>query len=250
MQHGGFHGARVCNIFLVWPQSFPQRARALMELIKKFIDVVLHVDRHLGDLILQLGPWMYVLLFLIIFCETGLVVTPFLPGDSLLFAVGAFCALPPPGNLNLYALLVLLSVAAVLGDTVNYWIGAKLGPRIFRGENVRFLNKQHLERTHEFYERYGGKTIIIARFIPIIRTFAPFVAGMGKMTYPKFMSYNVIGGLVWIFSFLLLGYFIGNRPVVKKNFSYVILGIIILSVMPAVIEFYRERRKLKRARQG
>ncbi len=220
-----------------------------MELIKKLIDVVLHVDKHLGHLIEQFGPWMYVLLFLIIFCETGLVVTPFLPGDSLLFAVGAFCALPPPGNLSLGILLAILPIAAVLGDTVNYWIGAKLGPRLFRGENVRLLNRKHLERTHEFYERYGGKTIILARFMPIIRTFAPFVAGMGKMTYSRFMSYNVIGGLVWIVSFLLLGYFFGNMPAVKKNFSFVILAIIILSILPAVIEIWRERRRMRAARK-
>jgi membrane-associated protein len=219
-----------------------------MELIHKLIDVVLHVDKHLGQLIEQFGPWMYVLLFLIIFCETGLVVTPFLPGDSLLFAVGTFCALQPPNNLNLGWLVILLPIAAVIGDTVNYWVGAKLGPRIFRGENVRLLNKKHLERTHEFYERYGGKTIIIARFIPIVRTFAPFVAGMGQMTYRRFMAYNVVGGIVWCVSFLLLGYFFGNMPVVKKNFSLVILGIIILSIVPAVIEFFRERRKLRAAR--
>jgi len=217
-----------------------------MELIRKFIDLVLHIDRHLGELIAQFGPWMYVILFLIIFCETGLVVTPFLPGDSLLFAVGTFCALPPPHNLSLGVLLLILPVAAIIGDSVNYWVGAKLGPRLFRGENVRFLNRKHLERTHEFYERYGGKTIILARFIPIIRTFAPFVAGMGQMTYRRFMSYNVIGGLVWIISFLLLGYFFGNMPVVKKNFSLVILAIIVLSVLPAVIEFVREWRKSRK----
>ena len=216
-----------------------------MELIGKLIDLVLHIDRHLGDLIAQLGPWMYVLLFLVIFCETGLVVTPFLPGDSLLFAVGAFCALPPPNNLSLGWLLVLLTVAAILGDTVNYWFGAKLGPRLFRGDNVRLLNKKHLERTHEFYERYGGKTIILARFIPIIRTFAPFVAGMGKMTYRRFMSYNVMGGMLWVGLFLPLGYFFGNRPIVKKNFGLVIIAIIVLSILPAVIEFWRERCRLR-----
>jgi membrane-associated protein len=216
-----------------------------MELIRKFIDMVLHIDRHLGPLIEQFGPWMYVLLFLIIFCETGLVVTPFLPGDSLLFAIGAVCALPPPNNLDLTTLILALTIAAILGDTVNYWIGAKAGPRIFRGENVRFLNKKHLERTHEFYERYGGKTIIIARFMPIVRTFAPFVAGMGKMTYARFMTFNVVGGVVWILSFLLLGYFFGNMPVVKKNFGLVIIGIIILSILPAVIEIWREWRKRK-----
>ncbi len=219
-----------------------------MEFIRKLIDVVLHVDKYLGPLIEQFGPWMYVILFLIIFCETGLVVTPFLPGDSLLFAVGTFCALPPPGNLNLGWLLLLLPIAAVIGDTVNYWVGAKVGPRLFRGENVRLLNKKHLERTHEFYERYGGKTIIIARFIPIVRTFAPFVAGMGQMTYRRFMAYNVIGGIVWCVSFLLLGYFFGNMPVIKKNFSLVILAIIVLSIVPGVIEFWRESRKLRAAR--
>ena len=216
-----------------------------MELIRKFIDLVLHIDRHLGPLIEQFGPWMYVLLFLIIFCETGLVVTPFLPGDSLLFAIGAVCALPPPNNLSLTTLMVALTVAAIIGDTVNYWIGARLGPRLFRGENVRFLNRKHLVRAHEFYERYGGKTIILARFMPIVRTFAPFVAGMGKMTYPRFMAYNVIGGVVWIVSFLLLGFFFGNMPVVKKNFGLVIIGIIVLSILPAVIEIWREWRKKK-----
>ncbi len=219
-----------------------------MELIKEFIDMVLHIDRHLGPLIERFGPWMYVLLFLIIFCETGLVVTPFLPGDSLLFAVGATCALDPPHNLSLPLLLGLLITAAILGDTVNYWVGAKLGPRLFRGEDVRFLNRKYLERTHEFYERYGGKTIIIARFVPIIRTFAPFVAGMGKMTYSRFMSYNVIGGVVWVTSFLLLGNFFGNRPIVKENFGTVIIGIIILSILPPVFEFWRERRRLRRSR--
>jgi membrane-associated protein len=216
-----------------------------MELIRKFIDMVLHIDRHLGPLIEQFGPWMYVLLFLIIFCETGLVVTPFLPGDSLLFAIGAVCALPPPNNLDLSTLIIALTIAAILGDTVNYWIGAKLGPRIFRGENVRLLNRKHLERTHEFYERYGGKTIILARFMPIVRTFAPFVAGMGKMTYPRFMTFNVVGAVVWIVSFLLLGFFFGNQPIVKKNFGLVIIGIIILSILPAVIEIWREWRRRK-----
>lgn len=214
-----------------------------MELIKKFIDMVLHIDQHLGPLIQEFGPWFYVIMFLVIFCETGLVVTPFLPGDSLLFALGAFAA--GTGPLDLSTLIISLSIAAILGDTVNYWIGAKLGPRIFRGENVRFLNRKHLERTHEFYERYGGKTIIIARFVPIVRTFAPFVAGMGKMTYRRFMSFNVIGGLVWIISFLVLGYFFGNMPLVKKNFGLVIIVIIILSILPGVFEFWRERRRLK-----
>ena len=218
-----------------------------MELIRDFIDMVLHIDRHLGPLVERFGPWMYVLLFLVIFCETGLVVTPFLLGDSVLFDIGSICALPPPHDLDLSTLIIALTIAAILGDTVNYWIGAKLGPRIFRGENVRLLNRKHLERTHEFYERYGGKTIIIARFMPIVRTFAPFVAGMGKMTYPRFMTFNVVGGVVWIVSFLLLGYFFGNQPIVKKNFGLVIIGIIILSILPAVIEIWREWRKRKKA---
>ncbi len=223
-----------------------RNVRALrMELLRKFIDVVLHIDRYLGPLVEQFGPWMYALMFLVIFCETGLVVTPFLPGDSLLFALGAVCALAPPHNLDLTTLMVLLTIAAILGDTVNYWIGAKLGPRIFRGENVRLLNKKHLERTHEFYERYGGKTIIIARFMPIVRTFAPFVAGMGKMTYARFMTFNVVGGVIWVVSFLLLGYFFGNQPFVKKNFGLVIIGIIVLSCVPPVIEVWREWRKRK-----
>lgn len=219
-----------------------------MDLLRKFVDMVLHIDQHLGALIEQFGPWMYVLLFLIIFCETGLVVTPFLPGDSLLFAVGTFCALPPPHNLNILALLFLLTAAAIIGDSVNYWMGSKLGPRIFRGENVRFLNRRHLKRTRHFYERYGGKTIILARFVPIVRTFAPFVAGMGHMTYRRFMTFNVVGAVVWVVSFLLLGYFFGNMPIVKKNFSIVILAIIILSIVPGIIEFARERRRLKAER--
>jgi membrane-associated protein len=217
-----------------------------MELIRKLIDFVLHVDTHLGELMQQFGGgWMYAILFVIIFAETGLVVTPFLPGDSLLFAVGALCA-RFPNDINIVAMMGLLSIAAIFGDTVNYWVGTKLGPRIFRGEKVRFLNKKHLERTHEFYERYGGKTIIIARFVPIVRTFAPFVAGMGSMAYRRFMSFNVIGGIAWVVSFLLLGFFFGNMPVVKKNFSLVILGIIVLSIVPAVIEFLRERARAKR----
>ena len=211
-----------------------------MELLKQLIDLVVHLDHHLGDLITFCGPWTYVVLFAIIFAETGLVVMPFLPGDSLLFALGALAA---SQKLDLFWLLALLSIAAILGDTVNYWIGAQLGPRIFRGENVRFLNKKHLDYTHEFFERYGGKTIIIARFMPIVRTFAPFVAGMGKMTYRRFMLYNVVGGLVWIFLFLIGGYCFGNLPMVKKNFTLVILGIIVVSVIPPAIEILREFRK-------
>jgi membrane-associated protein len=214
-----------------------------MDFLRLVLDYVLHLEGHLGVLIQDFGPWIYALMFLVIFCETGLVVTPLLPGDSLLFALGAFAA--RPAGLNLLLLIILLSVAAILGDSVNYWIGSLLGPRIFRGENVRFLNRRHLERTHEFYERYGGKTIILARFVPIVRTFAPFVAGMGQMTYRRFMAFNVIGGLIWILTFLIGGYVFGNIEAVRKNFTLVILGIIAVSILPAVIEFYRERRRLR-----
>lgn len=210
-----------------------------MELITFLIDFILHLDTHLVELIQKYGTYIYGILFLIIFCETGLVVTPFLPGDSLLFAIGALAA---KGDLNLALVFVLLSIAAILGDTVNYWIGAKIGPKVFTSESSRWLNREHLVRTHAFYEKYGGKTIIIARFMPIIRTFAPFVAGIGKMTYPKFLLYNVVGGLLWIGLFLAAGYWFGNIPVVKKNFTLVIFAIIILSVLPAVVEFWRARR--------
>ena len=212
-----------------------------MEWIKKLIDLVLHVDEHLARLVPEYGPWIYALLFLIIFCETGLVVTPVLPGDSLLFAIGALCGTK---ILSLPVILVLLSIAAILGDTVNYWIGHFLGPKVFKSES-RFLNRKHLEKTHEFYERYGGKTIIIARFVPIVRTFAPFVAGVGAMTYGKFMSYNVFGGLLWVLSMTLCGYAFGNIPVVKKNFELVILMIVFLSILPAIIEYIREKKRLK-----
>ena len=215
-----------------------------MELIKKAVDMVLHLDKYLDQIVAQFGPWIYLILFLIIFCETGLVVTPFLPGDSLLFAVGALAARPE--GLNLWLILLLLTVAAILGDSVNYWIGHYLGPKVFQGK-TRFLRKEYLDRTHDFYERYGGKTIIIARFVPIIRTFAPFVAGVGHMTYGKFMSYNVFGAFIWIFSLTLAGYFFGNLKVVQENFSLVILVIIFLSIMPGIIEYVRERRRLKRA---
>lgn len=214
-------------------------------LLTQLLDYVLHLERHLDALVQSFGPWVYAVMFLVIFCETGLVVTPFLPGDSLLFALGALSA--RPDGLNLWLLTGILIVAAILGDSVNYWFGSLLGPRIFRGENVRFLNRKHLERTHEFYERYGGKTIILARFVPIVRTFAPFVAGMGRMTYRRFMAYNVVGGIAWILIFLVGGYLFGNLPVIKKNFTLVILGIIVVSILPGVIEFYRERRRLKRS---
>ncbi len=211
-----------------------------MELIQYFIELFLHLDKHLNEIIRNYGVWTYLLLFVVIFCETGLVVTPFLPGDSLLFAAGTFAAL---GSLKVEWLYILLSVAAVGGDTVNYWIGHYVGPKVFSKEDVRFLNKKYLDRTHEFYEKHGGKTIILARFIPIIRTFAPFVAGIGKMTYGRFFSYNVFGGLAWIAIFLFGGYFFGNIPLVKRNFTLVILAIIFISVLPAVIEFLNQRRR-------
>jgi membrane-associated protein len=209
-----------------------------MELIKTFFDIFMHLDKHLGGVIQAYGIWTYLILFLIIFCETGLVITPILPGDSLLFAAGAFAAI---GALDAGWLFVLLSIAAVAGDTVNYGIGSYLGPKIFHREKVRFLNREYLDRTHRFYEKHGGKTIIIARFMPIIRTFAPFVAGIGTMSYMRFISYNVVGGIVWIASFVFAGYFFGNIPLVKKNFTLVILAIIFLSVLPGIIEFFRQR---------
>ncbi len=210
-----------------------------MELFKYLIDLILHLDQHLVDLVSQYGLWTYAILFLIIFCETGLVVTPFLPGDSLLFAIGALAA---KGALDVFWVTVLLSVAAIIGDTLNYWIGYKVGPKVFTSSTSRWLNRRHLERTHEFYEKYGGKTIIIARFMPIIRTFAPFVAGIGQMTYAKFLVYNVIGGIIWVVIFIAAGYWFGNIPVVKRNFTLVIFAIIVISVLPAVIEYLRARR--------
>ncbi len=217
----------------------------LMDLIKYLIDLVLHLDVHLQSIILQYGTLTYVILFLVIFGETGLVVTPFLPGDSLLFAAGTFAA---KGSFSLHILIILLIIAAVLGDTVNYWIGHYIGPRIFEKENVRFFKKEYLQRTHKFYEKYGGKTIIIARFIPIVRTFAPFVAGIGSMNYSKFIVYNVIGGAAWVLLFTVTGYYFGNIPVVKDNFSLVIMVIIFISVLPGIIEYTRHRMARSKSR--
>ena len=210
-----------------------------MEWLKQFVDLFVHLDTHLSAVISQYGTWTYLILFLIVFCETGLVVTPFLPGDSLLFAAGTFAAL---GDLDVWLMIVLLIIAAVVGDTVNYWVGAAIGPRAFQGR-IRFLKREHLERTHAFYEKHGGKTIILARFIPIIRTFAPFVAGVGAMSYGKFFSYNVLGAVLWVVVLVLAGFFFGNIPVVRENFSLVILAIIAISVMPMVVEAVRARRK-------
>ena len=211
-----------------------------MEWIAQLIDLFLHLDQHLNDWAGLLGVWLYLVLFLIVFCETGLVVTPFLPGDSLLFAVGALASIPG-SPLDLPLIILVLCIAAVLGDAVNYTIGYRVGPRVFASEQSRWLNKEHLDSTHAFYEKYGGKTIIIARFVPIIRTFAPFVAGIGAMSYGRFALYNVTGGLLWICLFVPAGYFFGNIPVVKENFSLVILAIILISILPGVIEYWRAR---------
>jgi membrane-associated protein len=209
-----------------------------MDLLRSVIDLFLHLDQHLSRVIADYGVWTHLILFLIIFAETGLVVTPFLPGDSLLFAAGTFAAL---GSLDLWLLVVLLVAAAILGDTLNYWVGAWVGPRAFSG-NVKFLRKDYLERTHAFYEKHGGKTVILARFVPIIRTFAPFVAGVGAMSYPKFITYNVVGAVLWVGLFVPAGYFFGNIPAVRKNFTLVILAIIALSVVSIALEAIRARR--------
>ena len=214
-----------------------------MNIFLKLIDLFLHLDKHLEAIIIDFQAGTYLILFLVIFMETGLVVTPFLPGDSLIFAAGAFAA-RPDSPLNVIVLFLLLCTAAIAGDTANYWIGHYIGPRAFSG-NVPFLKKEYLDRTHEFYERHGGKTIILARFIPIIRTFAPFVAGIGAMTYAHFIAYNVVGGIAWVSLFTFGGYFFGELPFVKNNFSIVVLAIIFISVLPGVIEFLRERKRNK-----
>jgi membrane-associated protein len=213
-----------------------------MEALTQLLDVFLHLDAHLAEWADVLGPWLYGLLFLIVFCETGLVVTPFLPGDSLLFAAGALCALAG-SPLALPPLAGLLIVAAVTGDALNYWIGSYVGPAVFTSEHSRLLNRQHLIRTQNFYARHGGKTIFLARFVPIIRTFAPFVAGIGRMRYAYFATYNVTGALAWVLSFLLAGYWFGQIPTVKRNFHVVIVAIIAISVMPIAVEWLRARRE-------
>ncbi len=215
-----------------------------MDWLYGFIDIFLHLDRHLAEVIAHYGLYTYALLFVIVFCETGLVVTPILPGDSLLFAAGTFAGL---GSLHLGLLLGLLSVAAIAGDTLNYAVGAYLGPKVFHFPKSRFFNPEHLRRTQTFYERHGGKTIIIARFVPIIRTFAPFVAGIGTMHYFRFLSYNVVGGVSWVAICVLSGYFFGNLTVVKNNFSLVIIAIVLLSVTPALVEYIRHRRGAAKA---
>src|SRR5512139_4028162 len=215
-----------------------------MDFIQTLVDFFLHLDEQLATIISNYGAWTYAILFLIIFMETGFVVTPFLPGDSLLFAAGSFAAL---GSLNVWVLLILLSIAAVGGDTVNYWIGHYLGDRAY---NIKWIKREYLDRTHAFFEKHGGKTIFLARFVPIVRTFAPFVAGMGRMSYGYFFSYNVFGGIVWVLLFTLLGYFFGNLDFVKKNFELVIIAIVLISIVPAVWEAVKARRETKAAKAG
>ncbi len=213
-----------------------------MDIILNFFDFFIHLDKYLPVIIERFGIWIYVIVFLVVFCETGLVVTPILPGDSLLFALGAFAAL---GALNIDLLLLLLCLAAIGGDTVNYSIGHFIGPKVFHYEDSRFFKKHYLIKTHEFYEKHGGKTIIIARFMPIIRTFAPFVAGIGAMSYSKFILYNIVGALIWVGLFLGVGYMFGNIPFVRENFSHLILGIILVSLLPIAWEIIRERTAKK-----
>ena len=213
-----------------------------MDFILTVIDYFVHLDTYLSILIESYGLWIYLILFAIIFAETGFVVTPFLPGDSIIFAAATFAGM---GVLNPWLLFGLLTVAGILGDSVNYAIGHTIGPRVFR-EDVRFLKREYLDRTHAFYEKYGGKTIVLARFMPIIRTFAPFVAGVGAMTYRSFVFFNVLGAVLWVGIFTLLGYFFGNIPAVEENFTLVIMGIIFISVLPPIVEYLRERGKTKR----
>jgi membrane-associated protein len=215
-----------------------------MDLIKEIIEFILHIDTHLFDLCTNYGVWVYAIIFVIVFCETGLVVTPFLPGDSLLFAIGSLVAIHA---LQAQIIVPLLIGAALCGDNVNYWIGRYVGPRIFQKERSRFLNKEYLDRTHRFYEKHGRKTVIIARFLPIIRTFAPFVAGIGRMLYKRFLSFSILGAMLWVSLFVTGGYYFGNIPAVKNNFSLVILALVLIPGMPALVEFIRMRFGRKRA---
>ena len=211
-----------------------------MELIYTSIDFIIHIDKHLNAIMQSWGAWSYLLLFMIVFAETGLLVTPFLPGDSLLFAAGSFAAL---GAFNITYLCIALILAAVIGDSVNYAVGSYFGERLFRKPNSRIFRKEYLDRTHAFYEKYGGKTIVLARFVPIIRTFAPFVAGAGKMSYAYFFTYNVAGGILWVAVFVLGGFWLGNVPIVKKNFTLVIFIIIFVSILPGVVEYWKHRMR-------
>jgi membrane-associated protein len=213
-----------------------------MDWLHTILDFILHIEVHLDYIITHYHSWTYIFLFLIVFSETGLVIFPFLPGDSLLFAIGAFAA---RGSFDVMTIGLTLLCAAILGDTVNYAAGKFIGPKIFSKEDSLFLSKKHLKKAHDFYEKHGTKTIILARFVPIVRTFAPFVAGIGEMTYKKFISFSLIGGVCWIFSFIPLGYFFGNLPYIQRNFKFVMLAIMVISVLPAIIEFIREKRKSK-----
>lgn len=214
-----------------------------MDAVRALIDFILHIDTHLAELSAEYGVWLYAILFLIVFAETGFVVTPFLPGDSLLFAAGALCA-TEGSHLNPHLLVVLLLVAAIGGDALNYSIGRRLGPRAYR---LRFVKPEHLQRTAAFFEKHGPKTIVLARFVPIVRTFAPFVAGIGQMQYRTFGTYNIVGALLWVPSFVYAGYFFGNLPIVKENFGLVVIGVIVVSVLPMVWEFIRARREKRAA---
>jgi membrane-associated protein len=216
---------------------------SIMEILSQLVDIFLHLDTHLGEIITEYGTWTYAILFCIVFAETGLVVAPFLPGDSLLFAAGLLAA--ATGALSPWTLIVVLIIAAILGDTVNYSVGAIFGTKVL--QRFAFIKREHVEYTEKFYERHGGKTIIFARFVPIVRTFAPFVAGIGAMNYARFILFNIVGGVAWVVSFVLLGYYFGNMPIIKRNFSFIIIAIVILSVAPAFIEFLRHRFGAKKA---
>ncbi|AGP45356.1 Protein DedA [Serratia plymuthica] len=216
-----------------------------MDIIKFVIDFILHIDVHLAELVAQYGMWVYAILFLILFCETGLVVTPFLPGDSLLFVAGALAALPT-NDLNVHTMVALMVGAAILGDAVNYTIGRLFGDKLFSNPDSKIFRRSYLDKTHQFYEKHGGKTIILARFVPIVRTFAPFVAGMGKMSYRHFAAYNVIGALVWVLLFTYAGYLFGDLPIVQENLKLLILAIILVSILPGIIEIWRHKRAAAR----
>jgi len=216
-----------------------------MDIIKFVIDFILHIDVHLAELVAQYGMWVYAILFLILFCETGLVVTPFLPGDSLLFVAGALAALPT-NDLNVHTMVALMVGAAILGDAVNYTIGRLFGDKLFSNPNSKIFRRSYLDKTHQFYEKHGGKTIILARFVPIVRTFAPFVAGMGEMSYRHFAAYNVIGALVWVLLFTYAGYLFGDLPIVQENLKLLIVAIILVSILPGIIEIWRHKRAAAR----
>lgn len=220
-----------------------------MEIISQIIDIFFHIDTHLNALAASMGAWLYVLLFVVIFCETGLVITPFLPGDSLLFAVGALSSVEG-SPINVWAAFFILFIAAVLGDAANYSIGRYIGPKIFTKDTGKLLNKKHLLAAHAFYEKHGGKTILLARFIPIIRTFAPFVAGIGKMSYLHFAAYNITGAFLWVCLFVFGGHYFAATPLVKNHFHYVILAIIVISVLPAVWEYFKARKESKREQKN